>query len=151
MVSNQAPPTGPREIRPACSLSNQQCFLIFSPPPSLLHPRSPHLPPPSPASLLLTPPSLLHPSSPPLLLPLLPPRVRVPAQHSPIHALIHTPTAVSTMQGDSQLVWSSQDQERLDTQLGRAGDRTSNLPLTSQPALLPEPLVNSRRQFDFKT
>ena len=30
-------------------------------------------------------------------------------------------------------------QEDLDTQLGGAGDRTSNLPVTSQPALPPEP------------
>ena len=30
------------------------------------------------------------------------------AQHSPIHADIHTPTAVSTMQRDSQFVGSSQ-------------------------------------------
>ena len=29
-------------------------------------------------------------------------------------------------------------QGRLDTQLGGAGDRTSNLPVTSQPALPPE-------------
>ena len=30
------------------------------------------------------------------------------ASHSPIHAHIHTPTAESAPQGDSQLVWSSQ-------------------------------------------
>ena len=29
------------------------------------------------------------------------------AQHSPIHAHIHTPTAESTTQGDSQLIGSS--------------------------------------------
>ena len=31
----------------------------------------------------------------------------LPSQHSPVHAHIHTPTAVSTTQGDSQLVRSS--------------------------------------------
>ena len=30
------------------------------------------------------------------------------ASHSPVHTHIHTPTAMSTMQGDSQLVRSSQ-------------------------------------------
>ena len=29
------------------------------------------------------------------------------ARDSPTHAHIHTPTAVSTMQGDSQLAWNS--------------------------------------------
>ena len=35
-----------------------------------------------------------------------------------------------------QLIWSSKG--NLDTQLGRAGDRTSKLPVTSQPILPPE-------------
>ena len=44
------------------------------------------------------------------------------------------------MQGDSQLVKGRCFAEaRLDTQPGRAVDQTSNLPVTSQPALPPEP------------
>ena len=46
------------------------------------------------------------------------------------------------MQGDSQLVRSSQGemlaQGPRDIQLGGAGDRTSNLTVTSQPTLPPE-------------
>ena len=59
------------------------------------------------------------------------------AQHSPIHAPLHvhiqTLTAVSTTQGDGQLVGSLLRDTT--TQLGGAGDRTSNLLVTSQPAL----------------
>ena len=58
------------------------------------------------------------------------------ASRSPIHAHIHTPTAESATQGDSQLR-SSQGEAALT--LGGAGDRTSNLPVTSQPAVPPEP------------
>ena len=63
------------------------------------------------------------------------------AKHSPIHTHIHTPTAESAMQGDSQLAGSSQGevgclaQGHLDTQLGGASDQTSNLLVTSQPVL----------------
>ena len=65
------------------------------------------------------------------------------AKHSPIHAHIHTLTAEFTMQGDSQLVGSSQGevclaQGRLDTQLRGAEDRTSNLLTTSQRVLQSE-------------
>ena len=52
---------------------------------------------------------------------------------------IHTPTAVSTMQGDCSsgaVRVRHLSQGHLDT--GGAGDRTSNLPVTSQPALPPE-------------
>ena len=57
------------------------------------------------------------------------------AEHSSIHAHIHTPMAVSATQGDSQLVEGSQGDVSLlrDTStqwLGGAGDRTSNLPVT---------------------
>ena len=69
--------------------------------------------------------------------------VRDTGSHSPIHAHIHTPTAFSTMQGDSQLVRSSQvrglAQGYLHTPLGGAEERTSSLPVTSPPALPPEP------------
>ena len=62
------------------------------------------------------------------------------ASPSPIHAHIHTPTAVSAMQGNSQLVRNSQGevfaQGHLDPQLGGAGDRTSNLTVTSNPLFL---------------
>ena len=65
------------------------------------------------------------------------------AQHSPIHSHVHTPTVESTTQGDSQLTGAVRvrrlAQGHLVTQLGGAGDQTSNLPVTSQPALPPEP------------
>ena len=51
---------------------------------------------------------------------------------------------VSATQGDSQLVGSSQGEvscSETPRQLGGAGDRTSNLPVTIQPALPPEPLA----------
>ena len=53
-----------------------------------------------------------------------------------VHTHIRTPTAESTMQADNQRVGSSQgevshpDSSHLDTQLGGARDRTSNLPVT---------------------
>ena len=57
------------------------------------------------------------------------------ASHSPVHAHIHTPTAEeSATQGDSQLFWLLA-QGHLDTPLGGAGDRTSNLTVTGQPTL----------------
>ena len=47
------------------------------------------------------------------------------------------------MQGDSQLVRAVRvrclAQGQLNTQLGRAGNRTGNLPVFSQPALPPKP------------
>ena len=64
------------------------------------------------------------------------------ASHSPIHADIHTPTAVSSAQGDSQLVGSSWDEVSC-SRTSRAGDRTTNLPDTSQPALPPGPHANN--------
>ena len=49
---------------------------------------------------------------------------------------------VSTMQGDIQLVGAvsvrHHAQGHLDTPLGGAGDRTSNITVTSQPTLPPE-------------
>ena len=60
---------------------------------------------------------------------------------------IHTATAEWTTQGDSQHVGSRQGEascSHLDTQLGGAGDRTSNLPVTSPPALPPELLSHLR-------
>ena len=63
------------------------------------------------------------------------------ASHLPIHAHTHTPTAVSATQKATQparrelLVYGV---SLRDTEPGRAGDRTSNLPVTSQPTLPPE-------------
>ena len=56
------------------------------------------------------------------------------------HSLIHTPTAVSTTKGGDQVVVRGRclAQEDLDTQLGGAGDRTSNLPVPIHPTLPPE-------------
>ena len=53
---------------------------------------------------------------------------------------MHTPTAESTMQGDSQLRVRhlAKGQGHHDTQLGGAGDRTGDLAVTSPPALPPE-------------
>ena len=60
-------------------------------------------------------------------------------QHSPIHTHIHTLTVASTMQGDSQLVKSSQGERRLaqghyDTPLGV--HQTSNLLVTCRTLYL---------------
>ena len=64
-------------------------------------------------------------------------------------SLIHTATAESATQGDSQPVSSSQGeasaQGHLHTQLGGAGDRTSNLWVASQPALPPELPASEKR------
>ena len=57
---------------------------------------------------------------------------------------IHTPTAVSAKQGDSQLVRSRQI-EASHSETPRAGDRTSNLPNTSRHALPPETHAASRQ------
>ena len=64
------------------------------------------------------------------------------ASHAPVHAHIHTPTAESTTQGNR--VSSSGAvrvrclaQGKHNNQLAGAGDRTSDLPVTSQPALPP--------------
>ena len=46
--------------------------------------------------------------------------------------------AESPTQGDSKLLSSNQGEGHLDTLLGGDGDHTSNLPVTSQPALPPE-------------
>ena len=55
-------------------------------------------------------------------------------------AHIHTPKAVSALQGDSQFVGVRRlAQGRTDTPLGGAGDRSSKLLVTSQPPLPPEP------------
>ena len=69
--------------------------------------------------------------------------------HSPIHAHIHahihshnhTPTATveSTPQCDSPVRVRRLAQGHLDTQLGGAGNWTSNLQVTSRPAVPPEP------------
>ena len=65
------------------------------------------------------------------------------AQHSPIHAHIHTPTARQpckvTVSSSGAVRVRRLAQGQLDIQLGGAGDRTSNLPVTSQPALPPDP------------
>ena len=59
-----------------------------------------------------------------------------------VHTHIHKPTAESTTQADSR--WSGAVRMRrlaqghLHTQLGGAGDQTSNLPVSSHPALPPE-------------
>ena len=71
------------------------------------------------------------------------------ASHSPIHAHIHTPAAESSMQGNSQLVMSSHGEAScsgtpLHSSRG-AGDRTSNLLVTSQPALPPQPHMNVKQ------
>ena len=66
------------------------------------------------------------------------------ASNSPIHAHIHAPTAVSTMQGNGQIV------RRIEGKVycsgtprhSLAGDETSNPPVTSPPALPPEPHIN---------
>ena len=60
------------------------------------------------------------------------------ASHSPIRANIHPPTAETTMQCVRVRCLT---QGLLEPQLGGAGDRTSNLPVTSQVALPPEPHV----------
>ena len=53
------------------------------------------------------------------------------------------------MQGDSQLVGSIQGEESHSgtPRLGGARDQTSNRPVTSQPALPPEPQVGETLQF----
>ena len=67
------------------------------------------------------------------------------ASQSPIRGHIHTPTAKSTTQGVSQLVGSSYGgvscsrTSRHSMCDPRSRDRTSNVPVTSQPALPPEP------------
>ena len=63
------------------------------------------------------------------------------ASRSPVHAHIHTPMAEESA---TQGVRSGQGEGvslrgHLDTRLGGAGDRTSNLQVTSRPALPPEP------------
>ena len=60
-----------------------------------------------------------------------------------MHTFMHIFTAESTTQGTSQLVErvrvrSCLAQEHVETQLGGAGDRTSYLSITSQPALASE-------------
>ena len=59
--------------------------------------------------------------------------------HSPFPAHIHTPTAESATQGDSQLVWSSQGEASRSGTPRYSRDWTSNLPIISQPALPPDP------------
>ena len=64
-----------------------------------------------------------------------------------IHSHIHKPTVVTTMQGNSQLLGGTEGEVSCsgtpqNTKL--AGDRTSELLVTSQPALPPEPHASPR-------
>ena len=65
-----------------------------------------------------------------------------PKRHTTTHTHIHTPTAESTPQGVSQLRADRVRrlaQGHLDAPLGGAGDRTSDLPVTSRRAPPPGP------------
>ena len=62
------------------------------------------------------------------------------ASHSPIHT--HTDAWRVTASSSRAVMVRRLTQGHLHTQLGGAGDRTSNLPVTSQPALPPELLSN---------
>ena len=55
-----------------------------------------------------------------------------------LEPFVHTSTAESPRPGDSHPAGRRLAQGHLDTQLGGAGDRTSDLPVTRQPALPPE-------------
>ena len=69
------------------------------------------------------------------------------ALHSPTHTHIQTKMAVSAMQGDSQLVGSSKGEVSCSgtpRHSRRKQDRTSNLLVTSQPALPPEPYATPK-------
>ena len=66
----------------------------------------------------------------------------IPSGYQPfVHTFARTPTAESSTQGDKQLAGAVR--VRASSQLGggAAGDRTSNLPVTGQPAPPPEPLT----------
>ena len=61
-------------------------------------------------------------------------------RHSPVHAHIHTPTAESATQGDrtADRVRASHSGTPHTHSLGGAWDGTSNLQVTSRPALPPD-------------
>ena len=75
------------------------------------------------------------------------------AWHSSIYTHIHTQTSESTIQGNSQLNGAVRvrclAQGHLDTQVRGARDWTSNLLVSSRPALPPPPQQQHKRYFFF--